>query len=59
MINTSGDLYMGVKPVITSLLCALIHSVETSINPDLRFTRDWHIAIEKNKNKGHEETEVA
>jgi len=50
---------MGVKPVITSLLCALIHSVETSINPDLRFTRDWHIAIEKNKNKGHEETEVA
>jgi hypothetical protein len=50
---------MRVKTVITSLVCALIHSVETSINPDLGFTRDWRIATEKNKNKGHEETGVA
>ena len=51
---------MGSKPVRASLVCALTASVETSINPDLGFTRVWHMALVKsNKNEEHEETEVA
>ena len=38
---------MGSKPVRASLVCALIASVETSINPDPGFTRVWHMALEK------------
>jgi len=38
---------MAGKYVMTILVCALIPSVETSINTDLGFTRVWHMALEK------------
>jgi len=38
---------MGGNSVMTTLVCALIPSVETSINPDLGLTRVWHMALEK------------
>jgi hypothetical protein len=41
---------MGGNFVMTTLMCALIPSVKTSINPDLGFTRVWHMALEKGIN---------
>jgi hypothetical protein len=51
---------MGGKPVMTSLLCSLISSVETSINPGLGYTQSLAYGVRKrNKNKEHKETEVS
>jgi len=38
---------MGGKSIKIRQVCALITSVETSFNPDLGFTRDRHMALEK------------